>query len=52
MTIAIIHSDEQIYIQMTPERFATLLTKYLETMTPQDALQEIIKDLKRQALTS
>lgn len=52
MTIAIIHQDEQVYIQMSPERFKVLLTKYLETMSPSEAIDQIIKDLKRKVLTS
>lgn len=52
MTIAIFHKDEEVYIQMTPERFEVLLTKYLETMSPKDAIKAIINDLKKQALRS
>lgn len=51
MTIAIVHDDEHVYIQMSPEKFERLLVKYLVDYTPSEALTMIINELKMEALT-
>lgn len=51
MTIAFVHKDEQIYIQMSPEKFESLLIEYVEKYGVKEAVRQMVAELKREALT-
>ncbi len=51
MKLAIIHSDNEIYIQMTPEQFEERLSKHLKDNTLKRAMALVVSELKKKALT-
>ena len=49
MKIAIIHEDNKIWIEFSPEKFRELLKKYFkETKSIDKALDKIIEDIKKE----
>lgn len=50
MQIAIIHDSGDVYISIPEDKFRKLLTSYSH-LTPLEAFEKLINDLKKEALT-
>lgn len=49
LRVAILHEDDKVYVEFTPEKFKKLLLEYFEkTKDLGTALDKIVKDIKKE----
>jgi uncharacterized protein (DUF302 family) len=52
MKISVIHKDESIYVEFSPEKFTGLLEEYYDKFgNIKEAMEQIVTDLKKELIT-
>jgi len=48
MRVAVIYRDDHVYVEYTPEEFKKLLKEYLKDMSIEEAMDQIVLDIKEE----